>query len=225
MREPLAESPLRPEHFRRQDESDDSQFYREARLVTHIDDAAIAAVTKFYGEMIPPGSLVLDIMTSWVSHLPPELAVAGVAGLGMNAQELAENPVLTERVIQDLNANPALPWADDTFDSAIVTVSVQYLTSPAAVFAEVGRVLKPGAPFAVSYSNRCFPTKAVAIWQALNTREHAELIGLYFRLSGAFGQPQAYDISPGPGRDPMFVVVAHAKGESGDGHDMEVGGR
>ena len=124
MREPLAESPLRPEHFRRQDGSDDSQFYREARLVTHIDDAAIAAVTKFYGEMIPPGSLVLDIMTSWVSHLPPELAVAGVAGLGMNAQELAENPVLTERVIQDLNANPALPWADDTFDSAIVTVSV-----------------------------------------------------------------------------------------------------
>lgn len=203
-----AENPLRPEHFQRQDESDDAFFYREARLVTHIDDAAIAAVSKFYGELIPPGALVLDLMTSWVSHLPPGLELAGVAGLGMNPTELEENPVLTERVVQDLNRNPSLPWPDATFDAAIVTVSVQYLTNPDAVFAEVGRVLAPGAPFAVSYSNRCFPTKAVAVWQALNSREHAELIGLYFRLSGAFGQPQAYDISPGPGSDPMFVVVA-----------------
>lgn len=224
MSEPAADSPLRPEHFRRQDESDDARFYREPRLVTHIDDAAIAAVSKFYGELIPPGARVLDLMTSWVSHLPPALTLAGVAGLGMNEHELAENPILTERVIQDLNGNPVLPWGDDSFDAAIVTVSVQYLTNPVAVFAEVGRVLKPQSPFAVSYSNRCFPTKAVAVWQTLNSREHAELIGLYFRLSGAFGQPQAYDISPGPGRDPMFVVVARADGTSGDGHDVEVGG-
>jgi SAM-dependent methyltransferase len=201
------ESPLRPEHFEREDGSDDSLFYREPRLVTHIDDAAIAAVSKFYGQLIAPGSLVLDLMTSWVSHLPEGLELAAVAGLGMNATELDRNPVLTERVVQDLNRNPALPWPNDQFDAAIVTVSVQYLTSPDTVFADVGRVLKPGAPFAVSYSNRCFPTKAVAIWRALGSRDHAELIGLYFRLSGAFGQPQAYDISPGPGSDPMFVVV------------------
>ena len=201
------ENPLRPEHFRRYDETDDSLFYREARLVTHIDDAAIGALSKFYGELIPSGSRVLDLMTSWISHLPPGLDLTGVAGVGMNQVELDENPVLTERLVQDLNRNPVLPWPDETFDAAIVTVSVQYLTSPETVFAEVGRVLKQGAPFAVAYSNRCFPTKAVAIWQALNSREHAELIGLYFRLSGAFGQPQAYDISPGPGSDPMFVVV------------------
>ncbi len=204
-------SPFRPEHFRRMDESDDSLFYREARLVTHIDDDAIAAVSKFYGELIPPGSRVLDLMTSWVSHLPEGLALAGAAGLGMNAVELDQNPVLTERVVQDLNRNPILPWVSESFDAAIVTVSVQYLTDPPTVFAEVGRVLKPGAPFAVAYSNRCFPTKAVAVWQSLNSREHAELIGLYFRLSGRFGQPQAYDISPGPGSDPMFVVVARAQ--------------
>ena len=114
---------------------------------------------------------------------------------GTAAHELAENPVLTERVIQDLNANPVLHWASDTFDAAIVTVSVQYLTSPAAVFAEVGRVLKPGAPFAVSYSNRCFPTKAVAVWQSLNSREHAELIGVYFRLSAAFGPPGSSSVT------------------------------
>lgn len=203
-------SPLRPEHFQRQDESDDALFYREPRLVTHIDDGAIAALSRFYGELIPPQSCVLDLMTSWVSHLPPELELSGVAGVGMNVTELEHNPVLTERVVQDLNRNPRLPWDDATFDAAIVTVSVQYLTSPESVFAEVGRVLKPGAPFAVAYSNRCFPTKAVAVWQVLNNRDHAELIGLYFRLSGAFDGPQAYDISPGGG-DPMFVVVARSK--------------
>ena len=209
MTEPEA-SPLRPEHFERQDESDDSFFYREARLVTHIDDAAIAAVTRFYGELIPAGARVLDLMTSWVSHLPQGWPKSSVAGLGMNLTELEQNPLLAERVVQDLNKRPQLPWDDGTFDAAIVTVSVQYLTKPSDVFAEVGRVLKPGAPFAVAYSNRCFPTKAVAVWQALNSRDHAELIGMYFRLSGRFGAPQAYDISPGPGFDPMFVVVARA---------------
>lgn len=205
------ESPLRPEHFQRQDEADDALFYREPRLVTHIDDAAIAAASKFYGDLIAPGSLVLDLMTSWVSHLPANLELAGVAGLGMNEVELAQNPVLTERVIQDLNRNPILPWQDATFDAAIVTVSVQYLTSPDAVFREVGRVLKPGAPFAVTFSNRCFPTKAVAAWLSLNSRDHAELIGLYFRLSGAFEAPQAFDLSPGAGHDPLFAVVATRK--------------
>ncbi len=201
-------SPLLPEFVQRIDETDDALFYREPRLVTHIDDAAIAAVSRFYGQLIAPGSMVLDLMTSWVSHLPDGLQFAGVAGLGMNAFELEQNPVLTERVVQDLNKNPRLPWVDGTFDAAIVTVSVQYLTHAPAVFAEVGRVLKPGAPFAVAYSNRCFPTKAIAVWQTLSSRQHAELIGLYFRLSERFGQPQAYDISPGERSDPMFVVVA-----------------
>lgn len=203
-----AASPLRAEFFERQDESDDALFYREPRLVTHIDDEAIAALTAFYRQLIPDGAMVLDLMTSWVSHLPTGKPLAGVAGLGMNLVELEHNPVLTERVVQDLNKDPALPWSDATFDAAIVTVSVQYLTRPREVFTEVGRVLKPGAPFAVSYSNRCFPTKAVAIWQSLGPRDHAELIGLYFRISGRFDQPQAYNISPGPGHDPMYVVVA-----------------
>lgn len=206
-------SPLRPEHFRRIDETDDALFYREPRLVTHIDDAAIAALTGFYGQLIALGATVLDLMTSWVSHLPASLKVSGVAGLGMNAVELEQNPVLTERVIQDLNRDPVLPWPDAHFDAAIVTVSVQYLLDAPSVFAEVGRVLRPGCPFAVAYSNRCFPTKAVAIWQSLNSKEHAELIGLYFRLAGRFDRPEAYDITPGPRSDPMFVVVARAKGQ------------
>ena len=129
----------------------------------------------------------------------------------MNAYELEQNPRLTERTVQDLNADPTLLYDSASFDGAIVTVSVQYLTRPVEVFAEVGRVLKPGAPFAVTYSNRCFPTKAVAVWHGLSNRGHADLIGLYFRLSGAFGPAQAYDLSPKPGAsDPLFAVVGRA---------------
>jgi SAM-dependent methyltransferase len=204
-----AENPLTAEHFRRVDESSDGEFYREPRLVTHIDDAAIAAATAFYRDLLPAGGRVLDLMSSWVSHLPADVEYETVAGLGMNAAELEANGRLTERVVQDLNEDPTLPWGDASFDGVIVTVSVQYLTRPAEVFADVGRVLAPGAPFAVLYSNRCFPTKAVAVWQMLRSREHADLIGLYFRLSGMFDAPQAYDLSPNPGAsDPLYAVVA-----------------
>ncbi len=205
------DSPLRPEHFRRYDETDDALFYAQPRLVTHIDDEAIAAVTAFYRAQLPAGGRILDLMTSWVSHLPRDITYGAVSGLGMNRDELDANPVLTERVIQDLNEEPRLPWDDATFDGAIVTVSVQYLAHPAEVFAEVGRVLKRGAPFVVTFSNRCFPTKAIAAWQMLDDAGHGELVGLYFRLSGRFGAATAYDLSPSPGRsDPLFAVMAYA---------------
>lgn len=206
-------SPLRPEHFRREDDADDAGFYAIPRLVTHIDDAAIAAATAFYRDLLPAGGRILDLMSSWISHLPAEVEFEHVAGLGMNAEELAANARLNERVVQDLNADPSLPWPTGSFDAAIVTVSVQYLVRPAEVFAEVGRVLKPGAPLAVLYSNRCFPTKAIAAWRMLGAEGHAELIGLYFRLSEAFGPPAAYDLSPRPGAsDPLYAVVAGATG-------------
>ncbi len=204
--------PLRAEYFRRADETDDALFYEQPRLVTHIDDAAIEALTSFYRQVLEGRQSVLDLMSSWISHLPADTPLERVAGLGLNAEELAENPRLTERIVQDLNANPALPFEDDSFDAAVVSVSIQYLVRPVEVFAEVGRVLRPGAPFAVAYSNRMFPTKAVAIWQQLGDIERADLIGLYFRLSGAFEDMRAFNISPGPGSDPVFLVVAKANG-------------
>ena len=206
------DSPLGPEHFRRYDETPDEIFYREPRMLTHIDDAAIAAATAFYRRLLPAGGTILDLMTSWVSHLPADVSYDAVAGLGMNAEELDANSRLTERIVQDLNTDPLLPWEDGSFDGAVVTVSVQYLTRPAEVFSEVGRVLRPGAPFAVLYSNRCFPTKAVAEWQMLNDREHADLLGLYFRQAGRFGASEAYDLSPNHGvSDPLFAVLARRK--------------
>ena len=211
------ESPFQPAHFERMDPSDDGLFYMTARLVTHIDDAAIAAASRFYGEQLPPRGRILDLMSSWVSHLPAGSAYASVAGLGMNAAELAVNPVLSERVVQDLNRDPVLPWPDASFDGAVVTVSVQYLTRPVEVFAEVARVLVPGSPFIVTFSNRCFPTKAVAIWRMTSDEDHARVVGAYMGHSGAFGDITAHDLSPAPGQsDPMFAVVGRA---------LAVGGR
>jgi hypothetical protein len=205
------DNPLRPEHFAREDEQPDPDFYRDARMVTHIDDAAIAAASRLYGEMLPEGGVILDMMSSWVSHLPRDRDYGEIVGLGMNAGELSKNDRLTRWVVHDLNQDPRLPFDEGAFDGAIVTVSVQYLTSPVEVFADVGRVLKPGAPFILTYSNRCFPTKAVAIWRALGDREHADLIALYFRLSGAFAPAQAIDLSPNPGSsDPLYAVYAFA---------------
>ena len=179
--------PLPPQAFDRVDDTDDAHFYAAPRLVHHIDDGARAAVTALYRELVSEGADVLDLMSSWVSHLPGDVEYARVVGLGMNAAELDANPPLTERRVQNLNADPALPYADGAFDAALCCVSVQYLTRPAAVFSEVGRVLRPGAPFVVTFSNRCFPTKAVAAWRALGDDGHAALVARYAEASGAFG--------------------------------------
>jgi SAM-dependent methyltransferase len=145
-------------------------------------------------------------MSSWVSHLPPDVAYARVAGLGMSVPELAANPRLTERVAQNLNAEPRLPFDDALFDGAGCCVSVQYLTQPVAVFREVARVLRPGAAFAVTFSNRCFPTKAVAAWQALDDRGHVALVRHYFTGAGGWREVRAEDRSRGRG-DPLYAVI------------------
>ena len=208
---------LPAESFRRVDESPDARFYVSPRLVEHIDAGAISAVTQLHREYLPPGGAILDLMSSWVSHLPPEVAYGRVSGLGMNAAELAANPRLTERVVQDLNANPQLPFPGGAFDAATICVSVQYLTRPDAVLREVGRVLRPGGAVVITFSNRCFPTKAVAIWRALDDAGHTRLVERYLRAAGGWEAIEALDRSPraargGPG-DPLYAVVARRAGD------------
>jgi SAM-dependent methyltransferase len=197
--------------FRRRDEAPDSAFYAAPRFVTHIDEGAVAAVTALYRELLPPGGDVLDLMSSWVSHLPDDVAYGRVAGLGMNADELAGNPRLTEWRVQDLNASPRLPYGDAEFDGAGCCVSVQYLVRPVEVFRELARVLRPGAPFVVTFSNRCFPTKAVAAWQALDDPGHAALVAEYARLAGGFEPAEVRAHTPRRG-DPLYGVVAWRAG-------------
>jgi SAM-dependent methyltransferase len=182
--------------FDRQDESPDAGFYVEPRLLTHIDDFAIAAVGEAYRQFLPPDGEYLDLMSSWISHVPADMPVKKLVGLGMNEFELSKNQRLTQYVVHDLNADPHLPFEDARFDGVVIAVSVQYLTRPVDVFAEVGRVLKPGAPLVVCYSDRCFPTKAVRIWQALDDREKSSLIAAYMAGSGAFETPSMHDFSP-----------------------------
>ena len=199
-----------PGAFDRADEADDAAFYAPPRLVTHIDETAIAALTACYGDLLPPGGAVLDLMSSWVSHLPSELELAICVGHGMNAQELAANPCLTRWFVQDLNREPELLLLEEaTFDAALCCVSVQYLQQPVAVFAEVRRVLKPGAPFVVSFSNRCFPTKAVAIWRSLDMSRQAGLVGLYAQRAG-FSSVDARLLADGSRGDPLVAVIARA---------------
>ena len=194
--------------FDKADPSPDTLFYVQPRLVTHIDDGAIAAVTALYRELLPAGGAILDLMSSWVSHLPDEVMYRSVTGHGMNAAELAANKRLTERFVRDLNAEPALPWADGSFDGACLCVSVQYLQRPVTVFSEVRRVLRPGAPFVVTFSNRCFPTKAVAIWQALEGHEQQDLVALYMQRAG-FAAIDVSEVIPEEG-DPLWAVIGRA---------------
>jgi SAM-dependent methyltransferase len=196
---------LPPQAFARRDESPDQEFYRFERLVTHIDAGAVAAVTQLYRQFFPAGGAVLDLMSSWVSHLPAEVPYTRVAGLGMNARELAQNPRLTDQRVQDLNAQPHLPYGDAEFDAAGICVSVQYLTRPADVFQELARVLRPGAPLVVTFSNRCFPDKAVYAWQVLDDNGHVALVQQYFAAAN-FGPTEVFAHRP-KGGDPLYGVV------------------
>ena len=194
--------------FAKMDPSPDVEFYAYPRFVTHIDDEAIAAVTQTYRERLPPGGAVLDLMSSWVSHLPDDIAYASVVGHGMNAEELAANPRLSQWFVQDLNIEPVLPLEDDHFDGGCLCVSIQYLQRPVDVLSDVRRVLKPGAPFIVSFSNRCFPTKAVAIWQSLQGTDQQRLIAAYMQRSGF--SDIAGSASLPRGSDPLWTVIGIA---------------
>lgn len=194
-----------PAHlFARQDESPDEAFYSAPRFVTHIDDATIAALTAFYAEFLPPGCRVLDLMSSWVSHLPAA-SYARVAGLGMNAEELAANPRLGDYAVHNLNMNPHLPYADDTFDRAVIAVSVQYLTRPVEVFQDLRRVLTLGGQVAVAMSHRCFPTKAILAFRALAPNHRMRFVATCLVRAG-FRQVECADRSPA-GADPLWVVT------------------
>jgi SAM-dependent methyltransferase len=208
-------------NWRKADESDDAVFYSEPRLVVHVDDNFIATLGKFLREHLPPGGVILDLMSSYKSHLPPDYQPQRVIGLGMNATEMQANRQLDEHVVQNLNLNPQLPFKDGLFDAVLNTVSIQYLQRPVEVLREVGRVLKPGALHIVSFSNRMFPSKAVQIWRELDEPGRVVLVEQYFEQSGMFEPAEIFrQVSPPSGnwwsglfnsKDPVYIVYARRK--------------
>jgi SAM-dependent methyltransferase len=171
-------------------------------------------VTDLYRRFFPPGGAILDLMSSWVSHLPPEAEYARVVGIGMNADELAENAFLDEWHVQNLNREPCLPFADGTFDGAAICVSIQYLVRPIEVLRDVGRVLRPRAPLVITFSDRCFPTKAIACWRLLDDIGHLRLIDHYLAEAGNWGDVTSCHPCPARDGDPLYAVVARREAAS-----------
>ena len=198
--------------FIRKNEKGDSEFYRNPRFVNHVDRQALKSIQQLYTDLIPPGSNVLDVMSSWNSHLPPGLALNSVTGLGLNRAELEANESLTRHVVQDINRNPVLPFESGEFDAAICSLSVEYLTQPRAVFAEIARVLKDRGVFVVTFSNRWFPPKVVDIWTELHEFERLGLVLEYFASSESFAELETLAVRgyPRPIDDKYFPQLRYA---------------
>ena len=207
------------------DPSDDSLFYSLPRFVTHVDEGFIDRLTNLYRERLKPNTRILDMMSSWVSHLPEEMEFAWVEGHGMNEEELAKNPRLNRYFIQDLNQNPKLPFPDRDFDAVINCVSIQYLQYPDAIFYEIHRILKPGGVAIISFSNRMFYQKAIAAWRDNSERGRVELVKRYFdsvrnandipgfsqteTISHTSNAPAFLQMLGMGGGDPFYAVIAY----------------
>ncbi|KAJ7974690.1 S-adenosyl-L-methionine-dependent methyltransferase [Quillaja saponaria] len=208
----------------------DRDFYAYPRLVTHVDDSFIASLTNLYRERLRPDLEILDLMSSWISHLPKEVKYKRVVGHGLNAQELAKNPRLDYFFVKDLNQDQKLELEDCSLDAVLCTVSVQYLQQPEKVFAEVFRVLKPGGVFIVSFSNRLFYEKAISAWRDGTSYSRVQLVMQYFQCVEGFTQPEIIRKLPNAndaqesksvfswimrflgllsGSDPFYAVIAY----------------
>ncbi len=212
---------LKPEQRGKLDPSDDALFYEMPRFVTHVDDGFIGQLTQLYRDRLSPKMRILDLMSSWVSHLPEEIQFAHVAGHGMNSAELERNPRFDHCFCQNLNKNPALPFEDDTFDAVLITVSIQYLEYPEAVIHEIGRILTPGGLCIISFSNRMFFQKAIQAWRDSSDRDRLALVQSYFEQNPQFESPELIEsVSPVSnflnmmgiaGADPFYAAIAHKR--------------
>jgi SAM-dependent methyltransferase len=210
---------LKPDERTKLDDNDDNLFYSYPRFVTHVDDSFIQQLTDLYRKLLKPDTRILDMMSSWVSHLPEEIKFTHVEGHGLNEEELARNPRLDHYFVQNLNDKPQLPLKDQDFDAVINCVSVQYLQYPEAVFSEIHRILKPGGVAIISFSNRMFYQKAIQAWREGSEISRVQLVKSYFTGVPGFSSPEVIaNQSSIPnflqwlgagGGDPFYAVVAY----------------
>jgi SAM-dependent methyltransferase len=212
---------LNPDQRTKLDDSEDTLFYSFPRLVNHVDDHFIRQLTELYRRELQENTKILDLMSSWVSHLPPEMKFSHIEGHGMNEEELKKNSRLNHYFVQNLNKNPQLPLDDQDFDAVLCTVSVQYLQYPEAIFSEIARILKPNGVAIFSFSNRMFYQKAIAVWRDSSDRQRLHLVKSYFQSIPDFTPPQIVATQPElpailqmlgiGGKDPFYGVFARKK--------------
>ena len=222
---PLAVPVLSPEQRRKLDESSDALFYAQPRFVQHLDGAFRQRLTALYRERLAPGTTVLDLMSSWVSHLPPDLSFHAVLGHGMNAAELEANPRLSRHWVQNLNEDQTLPLEASSVDAALIVAGWQYLQQPEAVAVELLRVLRPGGQLIVAFSNRMFATKAPQAWLEGSDRDRLSGVAKVLLCQGwELDQLLSEDTTAagplgwiGGKGDPFFAVVARKPAGRGHG--------
>jgi len=182
-----------------------------------VDPSILAAITDLHREVLPVGGAILDVMSSWVSHLPPEVQYRRIVGLGIDACALAENAFLDEWRVQDLNLEPALPFADAEFDGAAICGAVQYLTRPGEVIREIGRVLKPGSPLVMTFSNRCLCTTAIGCWRLFDDTGRLSLVARHVAEAGNWTDIRCLDRTPFAVGEPLYAVIARSLGPGAQG--------
>eukprot|EP00802_Teleaulax_amphioxeia_P014971 Tamp_15051.p1 GENE.Tamp_15051~~Tamp_15051.p1 ORF type:complete len:297 (-),score=75.12 Tamp_15051:685-1503(-) len=219
----------------RLDEQPDALFYKEARLVTHVDLKFALRLQELYGKRLLPGSAVLDLGAACVSYMPEGVALREVVGLGMNMEEMEANDDLTERVVHDLNARAKLPFDDDSFDAVVCASAIQYYTQPEAVLAEAARVLRTGGVMIISFTDKCLASKALLGWKERGNLERSQLVQDFVRAVPAFTTPELIwevnqlssvgQLVPSfrekVGGDPFIAVVAY-KGSPPPGWMMQL---
>ena len=209
---------LSPHQREKLDPGNDQEFYNYPRFVTHVDQGYNDQLSNLYQERLQPQTRILDLMSSWVSHLPDEVQFDHIEGHGMNQEELAKNPRLDHYFVQNLNENPKLPLEDNDFDAVLIAVSVQYLQYPEAIFSEIHRILKPGGIVIVSFSNRMFYQKAISAWRDGTDAVRIQFVKNYFRSISGFSKPEVVmNVSTLPsflqmlgmmGADPFYAVIS-----------------
>ncbi|KAK4983147.1 hypothetical protein LTR66_008944 [Elasticomyces elasticus] len=189
--------PYKTSDFTRSDPSSDSSFYDAPRFVTHIDDHAIASLRAYYAAVLPREGRILDFCSSWISHYPPAIEDAvkkgelQVVGMGMNKAELDANPILSSRLLHDLNEVPEFPYAvigseaaSEALDASTCVVSIDYLTSPREILTSLLQRTNKGGTVHLAVSNRCFPTKVVSRWLRVSEDERLQMVGDYLWFAG-----------------------------------------
>ena len=209
-----------PEDFSREDETSDAEYCQHPEHIENLDTLALSTIEDLFVRLIPKGAEILDLMAGVDSHIPSEIQPARITGVGLDSKGLDENAKLSEKIIHDLNGGKPLPFNDDEFDVALITLSIEYITKPLELFEEVARILKSSGLFIITFSNRMFPPKAVNIWKNTGEQERVALVKKLISLSDRYtvigdfessGKPRPKDdryYMLGIPSDPIYAVWA-----------------